>query len=146
MVVRRYLNAPAAVCGGIERVTAARPDLSTEEREWSVLDGGALRYWPSFHATVGTGDTAIDGGAQQVCETEQLKGATAGDKSSVASLHGTHTQKNAPDSVDVLPGGGTVVMFDSRRLRHAVCPSHRRRIALSAWFVSPAAAVDSCKP
>lgn len=145
MAVRRYLNAPAAVGGGIEGVTAARSDSSTEEHEWNVQDGGAFRYWPSSHATVGSGGTASDGDAHQVCDTEPLKAATAGDKSSAATLHGVHTEDNVQDSVDVLPGGGTVVMFDSRRLRHAVCPSQRRRIALSAWFVSPAAAVDSCK-
>ena len=36
--------------------------------------------------------------------------------------------------VDVQPTAGTVVLFKSREMLHEVCPSHRRRWALSIWF------------
>ena len=52
-----------------------------------------------------------------------------------SSAAGTEAKAAAED---VLPVGGSVVLFDSRRLRHAVCPAKRRRVALSAWFVSAA--------
>ena len=37
----------------------------------------------------------------------------------------------------VSPTGGTVVLFDSRWIRHRVCPAHRDRLAVTQWFVSP---------
>ena len=56
-----------------------------------------------------------------------------------ASSAAAGTEAKAAAAEDVLlPVGGSVVLFDSRRLRHAVCPAQRRRVALSAWFVSAA--------
>ena len=143
MPVNRYLNPPASASDGIEQVPAASSDTSTAERQWDEGDGGAFRYWPYFHATVDTGGTTVpDGEHQRSNDTEMRRPATS-DKPSAFVESTICKQERSQHSVDVLPGGGTVVMFDSRRLRHAVCPTHRRRIALSAWFVSPATVVDS---
>jgi hypothetical protein len=48
----------------------------------------------------------------------------------------------APDdfrstTVVVPPSGGTIVLLDSRRIRHRVLPCHRDRLAITQWFVSP---------
>jgi hypothetical protein len=40
--------------------------------------------------------------------------------------------------LEVLPAGGTVVLFPSRVVPHQVMPSRRPRYAISLWFVSPA--------
>jgi 2OG-Fe(II) oxygenase superfamily len=37
----------------------------------------------------------------------------------------------------VPPSGGTVVLFDSRSIRHCVSPAYRDRLAVTQWFVSP---------
>ena len=100
--------------------SAAGEREGDQERHWEAADGGALRCWPSFHSVagqVGDGPSCIEG-----------------------SSSGEAPCSDA--AVDVLPVGGTVVMFDSRRLRHAVRPAHRRRVALSAWFVSPATIIE----
>eukprot|EP00405_Crypthecodinium_cohnii_P042156 CAMPEP_0206562430 /NCGR_PEP_ID=MMETSP0325_2-20121206/22227_1 /ASSEMBLY_ACC=CAM_ASM_000347 /TAXON_ID=2866 /ORGANISM="Crypthecodinium cohnii, Strain Seligo" /LENGTH=344 /DNA_ID=CAMNT_0054064605 /DNA_START=312 /DNA_END=1342 /DNA_ORIENTATION=+ len=39
------------------------------------------------------------------------------------------------DVLDVLPAGGQLVIFDSRRLLHEVLPTSERRLALTIWFV-----------
>ena len=90
-----------------------------QERHWEAADGGVLRYWPSYRSVPGQG-----GDGPSCIEDTIGEAARAG------------------TAVDVLPVGGTVVMFDSRRLRHAVCPAHRRRVALSAWFVSAATIIE----
>jgi hypothetical protein len=46
------------------------------------------------------------------------------------------TGVTATEVVDVAPIGGRVVMFDSRELLHAVLPTKRSRLALSAWIFS----------
>ncbi len=145
MHANRYLNPPASTGDGIEQVTAASSVTSPAERQWNEDDGGAFRYWPSFHATVDTGGTTVaDNTSQRSNDTEIQRPATS-DTPSASIESKIREQEKSQDSVDVLPGGGTVVMFDSRRLQHAVCPTRRRRIALSAWFVSPATVVDSCE-
>ena len=136
MTINRYLNPPASRGGSSERVTAASSATSAADRPWGDEDGGAFRYWPSFHAAVDAGGTTGD--ASQRHSDENPQGLAASDSSSASG-----EQENPNHRVHVLPGGGTVVMFDSRRLRHAVCPTKRRRIALSAWFVSPATVVNS---
>lgn len=95
------------------------------DAEWSEKDGGAFRYWPSFHAG------AVESHPADAAESSA---AAAGDSEPAAA--------EDDNAVDVLPVGGTVVLFDSRRLRHAVCPANRRRVALSAWFVSPATVIE----
>jgi len=37
----------------------------------------------------------------------------------------------------IRPTGGTVVLFDSCRVKHRVCESRRDRLAVTQWFVSP---------
>jgi hypothetical protein len=146
VTVNRYLNCPASVGGGSELATAASSATSAGERPWDEEDGGAFRYWPSFHATVDTGGTTIADGAPKRHSDTESEGLAGSDTSSTCTIEPCEREQvKHQHSVDVLPGGGTVVMFDSRRLRHAVCPTQRRRIALSAWFVSAATVVDSCE-
>ena len=45
----------------------------------------------------------------------------------------------------VSPNGGTLVLFDSRTIRHCVLPAHRDRLALTQWFVSPELAADDAQ-
>jgi hypothetical protein len=37
----------------------------------------------------------------------------------------------------IAPVGGTIVLFDSCKIRHRVLPAHRDRVALTQWFVKP---------
>ena len=134
----RYLNPPSVANGSTERDAAAELVSSLQEHTWCVQDGGAFKYWPAFQAQVGN-----DGMPRRDKCNDAL--AVEPGNEVAAIKPGLQCQDDSQGSVDVLPEGGTVVLFDSRRLRHAVCPSHRRRVALSAWFVSAATVVDGCE-
>ena len=134
----RYLNPPSTANGSTERDAAAELRSSLQEHKWCVQDGGAFKYWPAFQAQVGT-----TGMPRRDTLKARNDAQTVEPGDEVAAIEPELQSQDDPQgSVDVLPEGGTVVLFDSRRLRHAVCPSHRRRVALSAWFVSAATVVD----
>ena len=78
------------------------------EPEWTRADGGVLRCYEPLPPSAG----AV-GGA---------------DSAAVAS--------DAQLPMEVVPCGGTVVFFDSRRVPHEVLPSRRSRSAASLWFVT----------
>ncbi len=44
------------------------------------------------------------------------------------------TPNRTAESIDILPTGGTLVVFDSQRLLHEVRPTSRDRYALTCWF------------
>ena len=44
--------------------------------------------------------------------------------------------KVGEDKFKVIPSGGTVVVFDSRKVLHEVLPTTRNRYAMTLWLVS----------
>lgn len=84
-------------------------------REGSQHDGGHLRI---FHnpETEGKGMEAF----------EDTHGHELVSASAAKMLDGTAY-------TDVVPKGGTLVVFDSRRIWHQVLPSTRQRMALTCW-------------
>ena len=44
------------------------------------------------------------------------------------------TGETADEVLDIAPIGGRSVVFPSRELLHAVRPTHRRRLAMTAWI------------
>ena len=44
------------------------------------------------------------------------------------------TGETAEEVLDLAPIGGRSVVFPSRELLHAVTPTHRRRLAMTAWI------------
>jgi len=56
------------------------------------------------------------------------------DKGSVGQ-HEAHTDANGESYVDVIPRGGTLVLFDSRRIEHEVLPTNKDRLALTCWIL-----------
>jgi hypothetical protein len=71
-----------------------------------------------------------DGGQLQL-----FPGAEAGDE----------TGESASEVVEIVPAGGTLVVFDSRSMLHAVTPSLKPRIALTAWLEHVSARYASSK-
>ena len=47
---------------------------------------------------------------------------------------------------DVVPRGGTMVVFDSRRMRHQVLPSTRTRHALTVWVCGESTVCPASHP
>mmetsp|Transcript_2693 Transcript_2693/g.7627 ORF Transcript_2693/g.7627 Transcript_2693/m.7627 type:complete len:172 (+) Transcript_2693:351-866(+) len=85
--------------------------LRAEHRD----DGGQLRIFHSMAtAAGGDGDKAA---------------ATDGGKAVLAAKEGEGQRCHT----DIVPRGGTLVLFDSRRVRHKVLPSTRLRHALTIW-------------
>eukprot|EP01038_Epipyxis_sp_PR26KG_P006831 gene6831-9353_t len=39
----------------------------------------------------------------------------------------------ATEVIDIIPKGGRLVIFDSKKILHEVCPTYSRRIALTSW-------------
>lgn len=105
--------------------------LYLNDADWNssdTVDGGSLRCY--------TGNN--DASAKGQSSTTQLSGADAkisNDSSSSSSV--TVSDKNSTDDrcTVVSPAGGTLVLFDSRRLLHEVTPSHRDRYALTLWIL-----------
>jgi hypothetical protein len=52
------------------------------------------------------------------------------------------TGATAKEIMDIAPEGGRVVLFESRELLHAVQPTKRSRLALTAWIFSDAILAD----
>lgn len=52
------------------------------------------------------------------------------------------SSSSSPTTQIISPKGGTLVLFDSRTIRHRVLPAHRDRLALTQWFVSPQLAAN----
>lgn len=102
-----------ASCHGSNfRVLTAIAYLNDDD--WTVADGGALRCYaaPSTAPTSPSGSTLASASAS----------ARAGGPS--------------PCVLEVVPRGGTVVVFPSCDVPHEVLPSRRPRIAATLWFVS----------
>mmetsp|Transcript_7884 Transcript_7884/g.12740 ORF Transcript_7884/g.12740 Transcript_7884/m.12740 type:complete len:283 (+) Transcript_7884:1083-1931(+) len=53
---------------------------------------------------------------------------------------------NKQQQLTVTPNAGTVVMFDSTKIKHRVAPSKRDRYAMTRWFVSPNLLQDEKPP
>jgi len=49
-------------------------------------------------------------------------------------LHLEAREHGAPQHVDVIPAGGTVVVFLSERFEHEVLPARRERLSLTGWL------------
>ena len=58
---------------------------------------------------------------------------------------GDETGESASEVVEIVPAGGTLVVFDSRSMLHAVTPSLKPRIALTAWLEHVSARYASSK-
>jgi SM-20-related protein len=43
------------------------------------------------------------------------------------------TGKSATSIRDIAPNGGRMVIFDSKKILHEVCPTHQRRLAITCW-------------
>ena len=54
--------------------------------------------------------------------------------------------KNNNNLTDILPCGGRLVLFDSKRLEHEVTPTKRVRLALVGWFLENAVNQQSNQP
>ena len=95
-------------------------------QDWRETDGGQLR----IHAM----------GTQAACVHEYLSGAMA---RAAVEGHGdgysTRTDGmrvlRSTTSLDVLPTGGTIVIFDSTTVPHEVMPTSRARSVLAAWLL-----------
>ena len=46
---------------------------------------------------------------------------------------GDGTGASATEVLEIAPRGGRMVIFDSQRILHEVCPSSQRRIAITCW-------------
>jgi len=44
------------------------------------------------------------------------------------------TDDTESTKIDVYPEGGTLVLFDSRRILHQVQPTHTKRVAITLWI------------
>ena len=87
---------------------------------------------------------AKDNGGQLQCRVERNKALNAStrtgssDKNNCTVPIRRNNSKNPQlETVKIPPLGGTVVLFDSRRIQHCVLPAHRDRFAMTQWFVSP---------
>ncbi|CAK0842415.1 unnamed protein product [Prorocentrum cordatum] len=78
--------------------------------DWTIEQGGALRCHPNVGPAAGS--------AQPLKPSQEVP------------------MPEAAGAVDILPSGGRVVLFDSRRLLHEVLPAKDRRWAISVWFVT----------
>ena len=86
-------------------------------------DGGALRCFLPFRSTTSFAEVA---------ESTASNGA--------GMLTGGRASGRAPEMlqgevfVDVVPRGGTLVLFDAGRIEHKVLPCRRDRYALTCWI------------
>ena len=95
--------------------------LYLNDAGWSKEDGGALRlYRPR--------------------EGLEKEGEGEGDDEEKDKKRGTATEEDATDVAtgEVLPVGGTIVLFPAHRIPHEVLPAKRPRFAITLWFVTGA--------
>lgn len=85
--------------------------------EWTEVDGGQLRCYPPCND-----DVAMAELRQPPPDCQARRGEGEGQASDA--------------ELEVVPRGGTVVVFPSRTVPHEVLPSRKPRLAATLWFVS----------
>ena len=65
-----------------------------------------------------------DGGALRVYLRDHIK----------STEEGVSLPDQSPAHFDIMPEGGTLVLFDSKRVWHEVMPTKRERACLVGWF------------
>lgn len=84
-------------------------------QEWTEADGGQLRMY------VGGSDKSGSGGEEQNANQK----------------HGDNHPPSDYSYHDVLPTGGTLVLFDSAAIPHEVLDTQRERLAVVGWYNRP---------
>ena len=102
--------------------------------DWSVAtDGGILRaYRPSGEATAAT-DIA-DPGVELSRATDPTSGGTGPDLAQQSFSNREPVPEVTEAAVDVVPSGGTLVLFASATVPHEVLPTRRERLAIVGWL------------
>jgi hypothetical protein len=104
----------------------------------SLQELGLLEYWrlsdyrrrsltSILYLNESEWDGAVDGG--------QIRCYQRGMDDKENETSGSGTSKQQQQHEDVVPQGGKLLIFDSRRIEHEVLPSTRNRTALTSWVL-----------
>ena len=96
--------------------------------EWGEGDGGQLRCYAPLEATPAGGGGALGGEADG--------GQPPGDRPPGDRPPGGQPPGGGPAELEIVPRGGTVVVFPSQTVPHEVLPARRPRLAATLWMVS----------
>lgn len=135
-----------AICAEVSRRRpTGRPALLPTPAQLACYPGGGEKFWAHRDSAPfnswGGGEPS---GAQKLISARQV--------SAVLYLQDTpwedqwggalraHCDRAYPGGpVDVLPDGGSLVLFRSRDLEHEVLPTHHLRYALTMWYLADVA-------
>ena len=127
--------------GGQLRIFHKGTDTEDERREEaSGLEAAAAS---GLEAAAASGSEAASAsGAAAAASGSEAASASGSEAAAVATarppesdvpVSGVDDEQESRSFTDVVPKGGTLVVFDSRRMRHQVLPSTQQRLALTCW-------------
>ena len=96
----------------------------------AIEDGGQLRIFHRGPNEDGKGAVVAKAGTRLLnALTTPIPPSISEQRQQVASF----AKETDRTYTDVIPKGGTLVIFDSRRIWHQVLPSTQQRLALTCW-------------
>jgi SM-20-related protein len=105
--------------------------LYLNDPDWDPkVDGGCLRLHPQ--AVASASSSSLEGNNDNNNAADAADGTSAFNKEA----------KRETKYVDVVPAGGTLVLFRSDAVPHEVLDTHRERVAVVGWYNRPVQVAD----
>lgn len=129
-------EAPGAPCEAPVRALVEALRIASNRALFLGIDSHELHYaiYPPGAGYVRHRDRFRDDDARVLSFVLYLNTQWRADDGGALRVHFETREHGAPQHVDVIPEGGTAVVFLSERFEHEVLPARRERASLTGWL------------